>query len=87
MLHRWILLIALAGLGPAAVFACGDDTSKARPDGGPPTPTTTATTPPTGTPIDAGPDARRSGCLDRPTQLARPDGRLPCELIPPGLTL
>lgn len=29
-----------------------------------------------------------SQCLERPGQLPRaPDGRLPCELIPPGLTL
>lgn len=41
--------------------------------------------------IDAGVDAApvtTSACLDRPTDLQRPPtGQLPCELIPPGLTI
>lgn len=77
---------------PVAVLCCGkDDAPGANADGGSPTPTTTTTgttttpTPTSTTPVDAGPDARRS-CLDRPN-LPRPSDRLPCELIPPGLTL
>jgi hypothetical protein len=48
-------------------------------------------------PLDSAPDAGGSNvdaaaplthCLDRPDQLPRPPvGRLPCELIPPGLVL
>lgn len=70
------------------------------PDSGKPnptvtTPTSTATnTVPTSTttvpnPVDAGPDAaaKRKGCLDRPTGGAQRPDKLPCELIPPGLTL
>ncbi len=39
--------------------------------------------------VDAGPDAgARGGCLDLPGVLPLPPvGELPCELIPPGLTL
>lgn len=41
--------------------------------------------------VDAAVDASPStlgACLDRPTDLARPPaGRLPCELVPPGLLL
>jgi hypothetical protein len=84
-MHRWILLIAVIGAFAVAAVACGDDPPGAQPEAAPtPTPTPTGTNPPV---VDAGPDARRTGCLDRPTELARPDGRLPCELIPPGLTL
>ena len=45
-------------------------------------------------PMDGGPDggpdggARLSSCLDTPDELPRPPiDRLPCDLIPPGLTL
>lgn len=38
-------------------------------------------------PIDA-PASTLAACLDRPTDLLRPpSGQLPCELIPPGVTL
>jgi hypothetical protein len=41
--------------------------------------------------VDAGADAEPTTicpCLDRPTYLPSPPiGRLPCELIPPGVTL
>jgi len=42
--------------------------------------------------MDANPtdqaDGARGACLDDPTQLQRPpSGSLPCDLIPPGLTL
>lgn len=41
--------------------------------------------------LDAGVDAAPTAlgaCLDRPTDLIRPPtGQLPCELIPPGLTI
>jgi hypothetical protein len=33
---------------------------------------------------DAGIDAERGACLDRPDQLPRPSATLPCELMPPG---
>lgn len=67
-------------------------------DSGKSNPTSTATnTSPTGTsttqpPTDGGADSgKRTGCLDRPpsdprSSVERPD-RLPCNLIPPGLTL
>lgn len=43
-------------------------------------------------PIDAGGDGKPNtglaSCLDRPDQLTRaPSATLPCELLPPGLTL
>lgn len=86
-MKRAILLAA--GLGLAALYACGDDaTSGASPEdaGALPSPTATATAAPTG---DAAPPVGpRTSCSDRPG-LPRPpaDGRLPCELIPPGLSL
>ena len=37
---------------------------------------------------NASPSGALGACLERPDQLPRaPQGRLPCELIPPGLTL
>ena len=38
--------------------------------------------------VDAAPPGRLTGCLDRPGQLpTAPSGQLPCDLVPPGLTL
>ena len=60
-----------------ALFAasCGDNVKPARDDAG----------------VDdaATPDApeRLTGCLDRPGVDMAPNGHLPCDLIPPGLTL
>jgi len=100
-MKRWFLFAAFTAALPVIALACGDDNNgggvTVTPDSGKPTPTTTTTatttnTSPTGTtttqpPVDAGPDgAKRTGCLDRPTSIQRPD-KLPCELIPPGLTL
>jgi hypothetical protein len=91
-MKRWFLLAAMAVALPMIALACGDDKpsgNNANPDSGSPTatnttPTSTTTTTP---PVDAGPDAaKRTGCLDRPTDVERPD-RLPCNLIPPGVTL
>jgi hypothetical protein len=86
---RYAFLLALVCVIPVAVLCCDNDTEIRPPDAGTtttPTTTTTATTTPPG--VDAGPDgARRMSCLDRPTTLSRPSDRLPCELIPPGLTL
>jgi hypothetical protein len=76
--------VAVAAL---ALAACGDDDAAARPpDGG-----TVVPQPPVQPPADAGSDAApaaRTSCLDAPG-LARPpsEDRLPCELIPPGLSL
>lgn len=87
-MKRAILLAA--GLGLAALYACGDDaTSGASPDdAGAAVPSPTAT--PTSSPLPdaATPPGPRTSCSDRPG-LPRPpaDGRLPCELIPPGLSL
>ncbi len=39
---------------------------------------------------DAGMDAtseRPTGCIDEPSVPMAPNGQLPCDLIPPGLTL
>lgn len=96
---RWFLLAALTVALPVIALACGGDDSSSSGgviptstvDSGKtnPTSTTTNTSPTstTTTPIDAGPDAaHRTGCLDRPTDIERPD-RLPCTLIPPGLAL
>ncbi|MBX3220746.1 MAG: hypothetical protein KF795_09520 [Labilithrix sp.] len=94
-MNRWISLGALvAAVTVVSVAACGDDDASDAnaADGGPTTtPTTTPTTAPTDggrTPDGATPDAGRRSCLDRPDTLARPPATvLPCELIPPGLTL
>ena len=93
-MKRWLLLAMITVALPVIALACGGDDSSSSGgvvptstmvDGGKPNPTNTVPT--STTPIDAGPDAaRRSGCLDRPTDIERPD-RLPCHLIPPGLTL
>ena len=87
-MKRWFLLAAMTVAVPIVALACGsDDRSGATPpptatidDAGKPTPTSTATST---APVDAG---HRTGCLDRPTDVERPE-RLPCNLIPPGLTL
>jgi hypothetical protein len=87
-MNRWILVGGAAALAVSFVFACnGGGDGGAQPDSG--TPSTPTSTPP-GPPPDGGKpvDAGRTSCLDRPGSLARPPGdRLPCELIPPGLTL
>lgn len=93
-MKRWFLLAVATAALPVIALACGDDDPKiAAPgvDAGP-TATTTTTSTATGTttsqPSDAGPDAtpKRTGCVDRPTDVERPD-RLPCNLIPPGVSL
>lgn len=72
----------------AALIGCGDDASEAPvtdsavlvEDTAAPDVTTvsdSAETAPSG----------RTGCLDRPELPTAPTGSLPCELIPPGLTL
>jgi hypothetical protein len=92
-MKRWLIMVAFTVTLPIIALACGDD-DKAGPgsssSSGTPTstvtntvPTSTATVPDGGN--EAGP-AKRTGCLDRPTDVERPD-RLPCNLIPPGLTL
>ncbi len=53
------------------LVGCGDNNEKQYKDAG----------------IDAGPDARLTGCLDSPGVPAAPNGQLPCDLIPPGLSL
>jgi hypothetical protein len=74
----------------AMLVCCGESGVNAPPDAStpPPNPPTDGGVPP---PSDAGSDATpgpRTSCLDRPTELSRPPtGRLPCELIPPGLKL
>lgn len=91
-MKRWFFLAAVTVVLPVIALACGDDTSGAAATadaGANPTSTTTNTTPTSTatTPDDGGTEAGpRRGCLDRPTDVERPD-RLPCNLIPPGLTL
>lgn len=101
-MKRWFLLAAFTAALPVIALACGGDdnpgsTSGVTPtstiDSGKPNPTSTGTNtpPPADGGIDSGKDSgadagKRTGCLDRPTDIERPD-RLPCNLIPPGLTL
>jgi hypothetical protein len=63
--------------GAALALALGASCGKSKPVGGDPT--------------DAGGGGKPTGlvsCLDSPDQLTRaPSAALPCELIPPGLTL
>lgn len=64
-------------LALAVLSACGDNLKPSTPeDAGTDSPSP-----------DAGP-SRLTGCLDRPGQLpTAPNGQLPCDLVPPGLTL
>jgi hypothetical protein len=64
-------------LGLLAVVAAEACKSRSQPD------------PDAATTLDAMPDGTVLGsCLDQPSDLPRPPtGRLPCELIPPGLRL
>lgn len=83
----WLVLAVLAF---AACDQSGTEITQATPDAStlPPTPPGPPNPPPT-PPPDGGP-VRRTSCLDRPTDLSRAPaspGQLPCELIPPGLTL
>lgn len=90
-MNRWILVGGAAALALTFVLACNGssfgDGGNTQPDSGvssTPTSSPPDPLPDGGKPIDAG----RTSCLDRPGSLSRPpDDRLPCELIPPGLTL
>jgi hypothetical protein len=86
--HRWLVLIAVLAAGVALV-CCGDDDDGAAADGGTPPTLDGALTSDGAQPDVLVPDgARLSSCVERPTDIPRPPtGRLPCELIPPGLTL
>lgn len=89
MKRRWISWGALVCAVPVVVLACADDkaaSGKNTPDAAPDAPSATANPTGTSSPFPDGGPARRTGCLDKPGAPARPD-RLPCELIPPGLTL
>lgn len=84
-MRRWMFLTLVL------LMCCGDDAHEADPSdsGTPPTPVadggSDAQSPPDGATPDGG---AVTSCVDRPTDLPRPPtGRLPCELVPPGLTL
>ncbi len=70
-MRRLILLLAV-------LSACGDNQKPSTPEDA-------------GVDVDAAPDGgtgRLTGCLDRSNTLpTAPNGQLPCELVPPGLTL
>jgi hypothetical protein len=91
---RSSLRIALVGslLACTFVLACtDDDTSFLSPnDSGVDAGLTDAPVVPPDAQSDGGTidSGRQKGCVERPTDLDRPPtGRLPCELIPPGLSL
>lgn len=90
-MNRWTLLGSAAALAFAMSFACNHgfgDGDGVRPDASAPSSTSTSPSTPVDGGLDGPSDAGRSSCLDRPAPLSRqPEGRLPCELIPPGLTL
>ena len=79
------------GMGGGAGAAGSGGAGAAGADGGAPdAPMEMDGGPDGGVPADGGPDggARLSSCLDTPDELSRPPtDRLPCDLIPPGLTL
>jgi hypothetical protein len=83
-IFRWLPIVAVVA------FACGDDDAgnptAPNPDAGPAPTSTSTTPPPEAGPPDGGPTVR-TACLDRPTAAPRPTTKLPCELIPPGVTL
>jgi hypothetical protein len=87
-LRRFALLLPLLAVGLAVGCKSrwrpdGMDAGGSRPDGSGVVDTQGG--------LDASPDMGGSAlgpCLDSPTDLPRPpSGRLPCELIPPGLRL
>lgn len=91
-MHRRLVFCSVLVVVGVVFVGCsnGAGIPGAGPDASTPEPPA-ATTPPTVPPPlpagDAGPDAsRRSSCLDRPGS-SRPSDRLPCELVPPGMTL
>lgn len=83
------LLFALVAAG--ALAGCGDDARPASPrDGAPAADAALVDAGPDASPVDAGPDAgpaRLTGCLDQAGPPRAPAGQLPCELVPPGVTL
>lgn len=85
-MRRWMFL-------PLVMLMCCGESDKADPSDAatqPPTPVSDggiedAPAPVDGATADGG---ALTACVERPTDLPRPPtGRLPCELIPPGLTL
>lgn len=78
-MRRSLLLLSLCSLLGSA-GACTSDPPCAAPDEHPADAGLTDAAMPSAGPLTA--------CLDRPGELPRPPtGRLPCELIPPGLKL
>jgi hypothetical protein len=74
---KHVIIVALVA---ALAAACGDNHA-------PPSPVEDGPLPQLDAGIDAAPTSL-GACLDRPTDLSRPPtGQLPCELIPPGLTV
>lgn len=77
---------ALCG-GGAMLGSCDDEADPARSDAGGVVDAANVSDAPAVAPDSAATPAL-TGCLDSPQELARPpSGRLPCELIPPGLSL
>jgi hypothetical protein len=92
-MQRRSLLVMLTTALAVVWLACGDDDTSSNPgaDAGP-LPTSDGGPLPDGNvPKPDGGDASgpRTSCIERPNELPRPPtgNRLPCELIPPGLTL
>jgi len=84
-LRRWLYWGAWTAFsGGLWLAACGNDETNppntSQTDGGISSPDSTVPVP------DAA--QKRTSCLERPTDVPRPPtGKLPCDLIPPGLTL
>lgn len=77
--RTWGLLLA------AALVGCGSESTDAPPTDSAVATEDTATPDATTLPDTA--TSGRTGCLDRPELPPAPTDSLPCELIPPGLTL
>ena len=82
MRNLWVAAVTM-GVIVTAMVACEDDSDSMEPyDSAIGVPVM-----PDGSVPDTA-SATRAACLDRPNVLPRPpEGRLPCELIPPGLVL
>jgi hypothetical protein len=75
-MRRWFAPLLVIGLALAA--SCDDEPSGTTVDAGVDAPAR----------LDAAPAPALTGCIEAPGALPRPPvGRLPCELVPPGLTL
>lgn len=82
-------MLAAVITATGSLVHCGDDDGRPDVDRGAAPPVLVDGAPSPSPPDAVAPEGGRlTSCVDRPTDLPRPPtGRLPCELLPPGLSL